>query len=60
MKCAFCEKEFDEAASRRTCQSCAAAGGCQKVKCPHCGMEAPAEPPSIKWFRKIFSKRSRP
>jgi len=52
MKCAFCEKTFDEDAARQACQRCSSQGGCRKVKCPHCGMEAPAEPASVKWLRK--------
>jgi hypothetical protein len=57
MKCAFCQAVFDERDVRRVCQSCAMFGGCQKVKCPQCGMEAPAEPASLKWLRNLLSRR---
>lgn len=59
MKCAFCEKHFDEEAARQACQSCSSHGGCRKVKCPHCGMEAPAEPASVKWVRKLINRMTK-
>ena len=52
MKCSFCGNEFDDEAARKQCTTCALFSGCKKVKCPHCGYEAPAEPPLIKWIKK--------
>jgi hypothetical protein len=57
MTCAFCGREFDDTGARRACHSCAMFGGCRKVKCPHCGMEAPAEPASAKWLRTLLTRR---
>jgi Fe2+ transport system protein FeoA len=52
MKCTFCGKEFDEAAGRRSCGSCALFGGCKNVRCPYCGYESPLEPGVFRWLRK--------
>lgn len=43
MKCSFCGREFDEAASAKSCSGCSLFGGCQLLKCPHCGYESPRE-----------------
>lgn len=55
MNCSGCGRDFDEAAGRKNCQSCALFGGCRQVRCPHCGYEMPAEPDFIKWLRRRLS-----
>jgi ribosomal protein L37E len=57
MKCGFCGRQFDEAASAKLCASCSMFGGCQKVKCPHCGYESPRETRLVKWISKRIRER---
>ena len=56
MKCAFCNKMFNEESSRKSCRNCAVFGGCKMVKCPHCGYESPAEPGLVKWLKRKLKK----
>lgn len=56
MKCSFCDRQFNPQAARRACRSCALFGGCQKIKCPYCGYETPAEPRLITWLKKGSAK----
>lgn len=52
MRCAFCDREFDERHASKACSGCAVFGGCQKVKCPHCGYESPRETRLLRWLRE--------
>jgi len=60
MKCAFCGCEFDETQAVRACRGCALFGGCEKVKCPRCGYEAPKEPRLVKMVRRWRNKKRGP
>ena len=60
MICSFCSKEFDEESVQDACSQCSLFGGCQKIKCPHCGFESPREPKSLKWLKKIGKKKNDP
>ena len=57
MICAFCGKTFDPQTARSACQHCATFGGCNKIKCPHCGYDMPAETRLVKWLRGKLGKR---
>jgi len=57
MTCGFCGKEFDEAASAKTCQGCALFGGCRKVKCPNCGYEMLGPTKLMKWIEEWKARR---
>lgn len=56
--CGMCRREYTADESRIVCSNCAmiGAGGCQKVRCPHCGYEqpAPARLPSL--LKSLVSK----
>ena len=41
--CPFCDNTFTEEESAASCARCAmfGAGGCKKLRCPHCGYEMP-------------------
>ncbi len=41
MTCGMCGGRFDEADGAGACAGCPGAGGCHKVRCPHCGYEMP-------------------
>lgn len=60
MRCAFCDREFDEKLARKACAACSLFGGCEKVKCPHCGCESPRETRLIRWLRKRKVNRRAP
>ena len=60
MKCSFCGKEFEEAAGRSACESCALFSGCKNVRCPYCGYESPLEPGWIRRLRGEKAKASTP
>ena len=60
--CAMCGRRFSEEECQAVCSRCAlfGAGGCRKVRCPHCGYEmpAPARLPGLiaKVVKKIMRK----
>ena len=43
MTCPFCEQTFTAEESTASCTRCSlfGAGGCHKLRCPHCGYEMP-------------------
>jgi hypothetical protein len=57
MICSFCAYAFDEADGLKTCGSCAAFGGCRKVKCPRCGYEMPQVPDLLKFLKRLGKRR---
>ncbi len=59
MICGLCGKEFDEAGGAKTCARCSMFGGCQMLKCPHCGYEMPRETKLVKWIRQWKANRKR-
>jgi rubredoxin len=56
MKCSLCNLEFDEKQANQECKGCMLAGSCKKIRCPHCGYEAPVEPDFIKKIKERFKK----
>ena len=56
MKCPMCSKEFDESQSERACAGCPMNKGCKLIRCPNCGYEIPAEPPSLNFLKKLFQR----
>jgi hypothetical protein len=42
--CGFCRAAFEEDQAQPTCAGCPLKGGCQLVRCPHCGYENPVVP----------------
>jgi hypothetical protein len=42
--CCFCNRSFAQDEAQPTCSSCPLKGGCQMVRCPHCGYENPVAP----------------
>jgi len=57
MICSFCGKTFDEESALKQCSQCSLFGGCERIKCPHCGYESPREPKSLKWLKEIRTKK---
>jgi ferrous iron transport protein A len=58
MKCSFCNSEFTEEESVKSCGHCALFSGCRLVKCPSCGYEMPQTPEIVKRFRKWRTRLS--
>jgi rubredoxin len=52
--CGFCGRVFAEDEGQPTCGSCPLKGGCQLVRCPHCGYENPVAPPWLARVRAWF------
>jgi hypothetical protein len=48
--CGFCGRDFMEDEAQPTCAGCPLRGGCQLVRCPHCGYENPVAP---RWLTKL-------
>lgn len=53
--CGFCGQSFQPDEGQPTCRSCPLKGGCQMVRCPHCGYENPLTPPWVTRVRAWFS-----
>lgn len=51
MKCSFCGYTFSTEKAETGCQSCPMTTLCQKIKCPNCGYEMPAEPKLPKFLK---------
>jgi hypothetical protein len=51
-ECGFCGRTFAEDDGQPTCASCPIKGGCQLVRCPHCGYENPLPPA---WLTRVRS-----
>jgi hypothetical protein len=49
-ECGYCRRTFAPDEGQPTCVSCPVRGGCQFVRCPHCGYENPVTPP---WLAKV-------
>ncbi|MGH7144431.1 MAG: ferrous iron transport protein A [Terriglobales bacterium] len=58
MNCACCGNDFEAAAARKQCRSCALFGGCSMLKCPRCGYEQPADTRLTRWLKNLFAPRS--
>jgi hypothetical protein len=60
--CGFCGQTFAQDEGQPTCQSCPLRGGCQMVRCPHCGYENPVTPPWVArvraWFGTAAARRA--
>jgi hypothetical protein len=59
MICDFCGKEYEEADGVKACSRCSMFGGCQMLKCPHCGYETPRETKLVKRIKRWKAKRKR-
>lgn len=53
--CGFCGRTFEPDEGQPTCASCPLKGGCQLVRCPHCGYENPVTPAWLTRVRSWFS-----
>jgi hypothetical protein len=53
--CGFCSRRFAQDEAQPTCVTCPLKGGCQLVRCPHCGYENPVEPPWLGRVRSWFT-----
>jgi hypothetical protein len=60
MKCTLCGHEFKAEAAQRTRPSCSLFGRCERVCCPNCGHEMPAEPELVQALRRWWQKRTGP
>ncbi len=63
MICSYCALDFEQDAAQPACVKCplsAAPKGCGRVRCPRCGWEAIAAPPSkiIETFKRLWRKAS--
>jgi hypothetical protein len=55
MNCPYCGLDFKEKEARKGCARCSlVTKGCQRVRCPRCGYEMPAEPV---WIKRIKTWR---
>jgi hypothetical protein len=54
-RCGFCDRTFMQDEAQPTCASCPLRGGCQLVRCPHCGYENPTEPAWLSRVRGWFA-----
>jgi hypothetical protein len=61
-ECGFCGRPFATDEGQPTCVSCPVRGGCQFVRCPHCGYENPVEPAWLTrvraWFGTAAARRA--
>lgn len=60
--CGFCGRRFAPDEGQPTCASCPLKGGCQLVRCPHCGYENPLTPAWLTrvrgWFATPAARRA--
>jgi hypothetical protein len=60
--CGFCGREFAVDEGQPTCAKCPLRGGCQLVRCPHCGYENPVVPAWVDrlraWFGSAEARRA--
>lgn len=53
--CGFCGRMFAPDEGQPACASCPLKGGCQLVRCPHCGYENPLTPAWLTRVRTWFA-----
>jgi hypothetical protein len=56
--CPMCNHRFTDEDGAKSCANCAlfGAGGCQKMRCPHCGYEMPAPARLPGLIKKVVAK----